>query len=60
MGQGKEAAQVATKYMISDLQKQAVAQDAMPLPSLVAPSATVNTIDHDALPYSLQQDTCLG
>ena len=47
MGQGKEAAQVSTKYMISDLQKEAAAWNAMPPPSLVAPIVTVNTVDHD-------------
>ena len=48
MGQGKESAQVATKHVISDLPKEAVAQDTMPSPSLVAPTVTVNTVDHDA------------
>ena len=53
MGQGKEAAQIATKHVISDLQKKAVVWDAMPSPSQVAPTVTVNTVDHALLPYNL-------
>ena len=48
MGQGKEAAQVATKQAISDLQKEAAAWDAMPPPLPVVLTVTVITIDHDA------------
>ena len=48
MGQGKEAAQVATKHVISDLQKEAAAWDSMPPPSRLAPTVTINTVDHDA------------
>ena len=47
IGQGKEAAQVATKYMISDLWKGAVAQDVMLPPSLLDATVTVTTADHD-------------
>ena len=47
MGQGKEAAQVATKHAISDLHKKAAAQDAMPFPSLVVLTFIVKTVDHD-------------
>ena len=47
MGQGKEVAQVATKHAISDLQKEAVAQEAMPSVSLVSRNITVHTVDHD-------------
>ena len=48
MGQGKKSAQVATKQVISDLQKEAAVWDAMPPPSQVALIVTVNTIDHNA------------
>ena len=48
MGQGNEAAQVATKHAISDLWKEASAWDAILLPSPVALTITVKTIDHDA------------
>ena len=47
MEQGKEAAQVAMKFVILDLQKEAVAWDAMPSPLLVALIITVNTVYHD-------------
>ena len=47
MGQGKEAAQVATKHAISDLQKEAVVCDAMPPLSPVDPTVTVNAVDYD-------------
>ena len=36
------------KHAISDLQKEAEAQDAMPLPSLVALIVTINTVNYDA------------
>ena len=59
MGQGKEAAQEATKHMISDLQKEAVAWDPILALSLVAPPVTVNTVDHDTA--SLQSSVrCLS
>ena len=45
MGQGKEAAKVATKHTILDLQKEA-ARNAMPPLLLVAPTVTINTVDH--------------
>ena len=48
MGQGKESAQVTMIYVISDLQKEAVAWDDMPALSLVAPTGTVNAVDHAA------------
>ena len=47
IGQGKEAAQVAMKQAISDLQKKAAAWEAMPFVSLVALTITVNAVDHD-------------
>ena len=46
MGQGKEAAQVAMKYTISDLRKEAEAKDSMPPFSPVALIPTVNTVNH--------------
>ena len=48
MGQGKEAAQVATKHAISDLWKEVAAWKAIPAISLVALTITVNAVDHDA------------
>ena len=48
MGQRKQAAQVAIKHVISDVQKEAVAQDTIPLPSLVALTITVNTVNYNA------------
>ena len=47
MGQGKEVAKFAMKHAISDLQKGAAVWEAMLFPSLVAPTVTVNIIDHD-------------
>ena len=47
LGQGKEAAQVATKHAISDLQKDAESWEAMPVISPVAPTVTVNAVDHN-------------
>ena len=48
MGQGNEAAQVATKHAISDLWKEAAAWKAMPPVLPVALTITVNAVDHDA------------
>ena len=48
MGQGKEAAQVAMKHRIANLQEEAAVWDAMPPSLLVVPTVTVNTVDHDA------------
>ena len=48
MGQRKQAAQVAIKHVISDEQKEAVAQDTVPLSSLVALTITVNTVNYNA------------
>ena len=47
MGQGKEAAQVATKHAISDLWKEVAALEAMPAILPVAMTVTVNAIEHD-------------
>ena len=47
IGQGKEAAQVAMKHPISDLQ-EVVLRDAIAPPSLVAPTITINTVKHNA------------
>ena len=47
MGQGKETAQVAIKHVLSDLQEEASARYAIPLPSPVAPTVTVCTVEDD-------------
>ena len=48
MGQGSEAAQIAMKRVISDLQYEAAAWDAVLPPPPVAPAVIVNTINHTA------------
>ena len=60
MGRGKEAFQVATKHAISDLQKEAVAWKIVLVILLVAPTITVDTVDHDAATLQSLQDACLG
>ena len=47
MEQGRKAAQVATKYIISDLWKDAMAHDALSSPSLLPPTITINRVNHD-------------
>ena len=48
MGQKSEAAQVATKHVISDLQNEAAAWDTVPPPPLVALEIIVNTVNYAA------------
>ena len=56
LGWGKKATQEATKHVISDLWREAMVWDAMPPLSLVAPTITVNEINHDVttLQYSVR------